>query len=323
MFFRPEPWGKGRLLFPTPLPPSFPGSYPLAAPPSVTGSGNPAVDPPEEGGMKRRPVGARGEGMELSWHFIEKDFFQDLPREKEAFLSLAVHRSYGKNQYIFRAGSAGDSAFYLAEGKIRIFRDSAQGKEAIVFIRQAGEVFGLAEIMGRYERVNSAQAMTPCRLYEIRKKDFEMLLRRHFSLAQRVIEVLGKRVRYLGEQLESLIVCDVPTRLLRLLACLCCPGMPDPRMPDKPVSLPIKPTQEQIAAMIGSTQQTVSETLKKMKEEGLIEISGKGFGFLRYAKQEFADFEFRCEYRWAKEGGNSEVALRTPPKGDPVIRVTE
>jgi CRP/FNR family transcriptional regulator, cyclic AMP receptor protein len=139
----------------------------------------------------------------------------------------------------------------------------------------------LAEILGEQKRVFNAQAITPCRLYEIKKKDFEMLLRRHFPLAQRVIEVLGRRVRYLGEQLESLIVCDVPTRLLRLLTCLCCPGVPDQKMQDKPVSIPVKLTQEQIAAMIGSTQQTVSEILKKLKEERLIEVLGKEITLLK------------------------------------------
>jgi CRP-like cAMP-binding protein len=219
--------------------------------------------------------------MEIQWHLVEKDFFSGLPEEKREFLSLASLRSVPKKDFIFQEGKFGGSAFYLEEGKIRIFRVSAIGKEAIVFIRNRGEMFGLAEILGEQNRVFNAQAMTACRLYEIKKKDFELLLRRHFSLAQRVIEVLGKRVRYLGEQLESLIVCDVPTRLLRLLACLCCPGIPDPKMPDKPVAIPVKLTQEQIAAMIGSTQQTVSETLKKMKEEGLIEIAGKEITVLK------------------------------------------
>jgi CRP/FNR family transcriptional regulator len=219
--------------------------------------------------------------MEIQWHLVEKDFFFELPEEKREFLNLASLRSVAKKEFIFEEGQTGGSAFYLEEGKIRIFRVSAIGKEAIVFIRNRGEMFGLAEILGEQKRVFNAQAMTPCRLYEIRKKDFERLLRRHFSLGQRVIEVLGKRVRYLGEQLESLIVCDVPTRLLRLLTCLCCPGMPAPQMPDKPVPIPVKLTQEQIAAMIGSTQQTVSETLKKLKEEGLIEISGKEITVLK------------------------------------------
>ena len=213
--------------------------------------------------------------MEISWHFTERDFFWQLPSEKKDFVALATPRSIERNQFIFLEGNNGSSAFYLEEGKVRIFRISPFGKEAIVFIRHPGEMFGLAEILGEQKRVFSAQAITSCRLYEIRKKEFEVLLHRHYAVAKRIIEVLGRRLRYLGEQIESLMVCDVPTRLLKLLICLCCHNITDPTTLNKPIPVPVKLTQEQIAAMIGSSQQTVSETLKKMKEDGLIKISGK------------------------------------------------
>lgn len=51
-------------------------------------------------------------------------------------------------------------------------------------------------------------------------------------------------------------------------------------------------------------------------ENGVIVCKGGGGGFL-LAEKDYGDFEFRCEYRWAKEGGNSGIALRTPEKGDP------
>jgi hypothetical protein len=51
-------------------------------------------------------------------------------------------------------------------------------------------------------------------------------------------------------------------------------------------------------------------------EGGAIVCKGGGGGWL-LTEKEYGDFEFRCEYRWEKEGGNSGVALRTPPKGDP------
>jgi len=47
-------------------------------------------------------------------------------------------------------------------------------------------------------------------------------------------------------------------------------------------------------------------------EEGMIVVEGKGFGFLRYEKTEFADFELHVEYRLAK-GGNSGLGIRTGP----------
>jgi CRP-like cAMP-binding protein len=219
--------------------------------------------------------------MEIPWHITERDFFWDLPKEKKEFISLSTLRLVEKNQVLFFPGDTGDSAFYLEEGKVRIFRVTPVGKETIVFIRQPGEMFGLAEILGEQKRVFSAQAITPCRLYEIKKKEFELLLERRFSVARRVIEVLGRRIRYLGEQIESLMISDVPSRLLKLLICLCCHDLSDLKALQKPISLPVKLTQEQMAAMIGSTQQTVSETLKKLREDGLIKISGKEITLLK------------------------------------------
>ena len=221
------------------------------------------------------------EKMEISWHITERDFFWQLPMEKKEFLSKATLRLVPKNEFVFLAGSVGDSAFYLEEGKIRIFRITPIGKEAVVFLRQPGEMFGLAEIIGGQRRVFNAQAITRSRIYEIKREEFEALLRNHYPLARRVIEVLGRRVRYLGEQIESLMVSDVSSRLLKLLLCLCCHDLSDPKALHKAIPIPVKLTQEQIAAMIGSTQQTVSETLKKLKENGLIAVSGKEITLLK------------------------------------------
>ena len=51
-------------------------------------------------------------------------------------------------------------------------------------------------------------------------------------------------------------------------------------------------------------------------EDGAIVCKGGGGGWL-LTEKDFADFELRCEYRWAKPGGNSGIALRTPATGDP------
>lgn len=51
-------------------------------------------------------------------------------------------------------------------------------------------------------------------------------------------------------------------------------------------------------------------------EDGKIVCTGGGGGYL-LTEKEYADFELTCEYRWEKPGGNSGIALRTPPTGDP------
>ena len=51
-------------------------------------------------------------------------------------------------------------------------------------------------------------------------------------------------------------------------------------------------------------------------EGDLIVCKGGGGGYL-LTEKEYGNFELRLQYRWAKEGGNSGIGLRTPPSGDP------
>jgi len=213
--------------------------------------------------------------METHWHLFEKDFFWDLPVEKEKFLSLSTRRSLKKNEFVFYEEDPGESCFYLEKGTVKIFRVTALGKEPIFFVRKAGEMFGLAEVIDAKERKCNAQALTPSVLYEINKENFERLLSMHHAFARKVMTVLGRRLRYLGEQIENLMVCDVNTRMLKLLFYLCCNGLLDKASLSRPITVPINLTQEQMASLTGSCQQTVSETLKDLQENGLIKVTRK------------------------------------------------
>lgn len=211
--------------------------------------------------------------MQSGWYINEGDFFSGLSAEKKIFLSRSKKRDIRKNERLFTEGEAGSSVFYLCSGEVRISHMNAWGKEAIVFIRHPGEVFGLAEAIGGAIRVCNARAVTACCLYEIAALEFEKLLSQYWTLARRVMEVLGSRIRYLGSQLETAMSCNVTTRLIKLLFHLGCQKAIDTQTDSVIVST--KLTQEQIAAMIGSCQQTVSEILKQLQEDGMIRVSRK------------------------------------------------
>lgn len=213
--------------------------------------------------------------MEIHWHLSEEDFFTGLPAAKEEFIGLATRRTIEKGAFLFFENDPGASCFYLDEGSVKIFGITLFGKEPIFMVRKTGEIFGLAEVIDGKTRKCNAQAMTRCTVYEVKREDFEGLLSRNYPLARRVIKVLGKRLRYLCEQVENLMVCDVTTRLMKLLIYLAYDRIAEPETGRGPITLPFTLTQEQIASLTGSCQQTVSETLKKLKEDGLILVSGK------------------------------------------------
>lgn len=211
--------------------------------------------------------------MDALWYLHEQDFFSGLNSEKKTFISRSKKRNIKKNEFLFSQGEAGDSVFYLESGEVRISRLTPNGKESIVFIRHVGELFGLAEAIGGVARTCSAQAIAACRLYEIQRMELEELLSQHWALSRRVMEVLGGRLRYLGEQLGNVMSCDVTTRLSRLLFTLSFYKQMDSDVWNASDAIPVKLTQEQMASMIGSCQQTVSEILKQFEKEGLVRIS--------------------------------------------------
>jgi CRP-like cAMP-binding protein len=213
--------------------------------------------------------------MQLEWHLREEDLFRGFPAEKDAFKSLCSRRCASKGEFIFYEDDPGDSCFYLEEGLVKIFRVSMMGKEPILMVRKAGEMFGLAEAIGGFDRKANAQALRACVLYEIEKDPFELFLSQNYAITRRIMTVLGRRLRYLGEQVANLMVCDVTTRLLKHLVYSCYPKLLDSHEWDRPITFCLDLTQEQIASMTGSCQQTVSETLKKLQEEGFILVEGR------------------------------------------------
>ena len=203
----------------------------------------------------------------------EEDFFKDLAKEKDFFMSKAKRRPLSKGSIIFFENDSSEFCYYLEHGIIRIFKISPTGKEPIYFIRKQGDIFGIAELINSHPRKSNAQTLTECTIWELNKTDFETMIERYPNFSKNIINTLGNRIRYLGDQVESLMVCDVVTRMAKLIVYLAYENISFENEWEQPVTIKKSLTQEQMASMTGSCQQTVSEILKGFQEEGLIEAN--------------------------------------------------
>lgn len=210
--------------------------------------------------------------MTIPWHMNNTDFFAELPGEKEEFLRVAERLDLNKNEMIFFEEDAGDACFYIQSGLVKIFKISPSGKESLFFLRRRNEMFGLAEVIEAQSRKANAQTLTNCTLYKLNQYGFEKLLDTHTVVTKRVMQILGRRLRYLGEQIEGLMSSDVRSRLIKLLVQIAYERLSDERSWTLPVKMPIKLTQEQMASMTGSCQQTISCILGELQEEGHISV---------------------------------------------------
>lgn len=200
-------------------------------------------------------------------------FFEGLEEERSLFFSKAIRHELKEGSSLFSRNEQVTNCYYLEKGLVKIYDVTESGKEPIFFLRRTGEMFGLAEIFSGDKRMINAQVLVSSVVYSMDKENFKEFIQQNFSIAERVINVLGNRLRFLGEHISGLTTMTVRERLLRLLLYLLYDNFPGNEEEwDTQLSIHLPVSQEQMAAMIGSTQPTVSSTLQQIQIEGIFTI---------------------------------------------------
>ena len=96
---------------------------------------------------------------------------------------------------LFREGDRGDRFYIMLDGEVEVVKALGTPDERILAIRRAGEFFGE---MSLFEpdglRTASVRALTPLRLLEMQRSDFDMLLHHRPAVAYEMIRVLSLRL---------------------------------------------------------------------------------------------------------------------------------
>jgi len=207
------------------------------------------------------------------------DFFLGLPEDREAFLRICHSDRYAKGGFPFLQGDPDQRVFYVDEGEVKIIRVSPCGRESIISLRHPGELFGVAEAMTGQTRRASAQAVTALSVHHMQGLQFKGFLEQYPRVAVRVGELMSYRLRDLCEQVETLMVCDPISRLIKLLLIMV---EQSGVKRGETLRIPLPLSQTELAAMIGSSRQTVNQILRLLQGEDLIHATRSEITILHY-----------------------------------------
>jgi CRP/FNR family transcriptional regulator len=195
--------------------------------------------------------------------------FKGLPPEHLADLKAVVlEKTYGRGETIFLDGEDGDGFYVVLEGKVKVSKLSAEGKEQILHIFGPGEPFGEVPVFAGKPFPANAQTLAKSVLAFFPKKRFIALINANPSLALNMLAVLSSRLRQFTVQVENLSLKEVPERLATYLLLL----SREQANPNE-VTLPI--SKGHLASLLGTIPETLSRIFAKMSAEGLIKVSGK------------------------------------------------
>ena len=185
-------------------------------------------------------------------------------------VKIAHRRSIRRGGSLFIQGEEAKGFYLVLSGRIKIFRLSPQGQEYVMRIAGAGETLAEAAVFSGQTYPASAEALEDGQLYYFHKSDFLQLIRREPQLALNMMSGLSLLLRQLAQQVEDLSLKEVSARLARYIL--------DQALKNNsalseghPVQLTLK--KNVLASRLGTIGETLSRTLAKMKQRGIIDLN--------------------------------------------------
>ena len=189
------------------------------------------------------------------------------PDERNALVARAHLRKLEPGDTIFMIDSAGDSMMAILDGSVRISVPSSEGKEVVLAILHAGEVFGEIALLDGKGRTADARAMTRCNIAVLDRRDVLAFFQRQPSAWPKLVEVLCERLRRTDEHLAEMALLDIPLRLakalLRLLATDARAGR---------ATAQVGLTQRELGNMVGASRESVNKCLNEWQRRGIVRI---------------------------------------------------
>ena len=131
----------------------------------------------------------------------------------EQLCRYAKHATLKRGATIFSKGDPGNSLIAVISGTVKISISSPDGRSAILNLIGPGEIFGEVAVLDGQARTADATANSNCEIFVIDRREFLPFVRSQPALAMKFIELLCTRLRWTSDQVEQVILQDLPGRL--------------------------------------------------------------------------------------------------------------
>jgi CRP-like cAMP-binding protein len=198
--------------------------------------------------------------------------FRDMGRDElDALAGELRPRRYRRGEVIFRTGDPGDGLHVVLAGRVKIASVSDTGVEAILATLRPGAFFGSLALLDGAPRSASATAIDATETVILPRDQFRRLVDESAAIRDHVLAGLAHELRRLTRHVEDLHFLDIAGRLAARLVWLATEqGTPGEA---GSIRLESPPSQGELAAMVGSTRQSVNKLLGNLVDDGLIRVN--------------------------------------------------
>ncbi len=199
--------------------------------------------------------------------------FSDLDeRDLETVASLVTVRQVPKQSIVVQEGEPGDAMYIIIRGSVKISYYAADGQEVVLALLGAGDFFGEMALLDDQPRSATVITMADSELAQIRRVDFDRLLKSSPALTRKMLTEVVARLRRTSLVLERISTMDVPRRLYSFLCDYCKSHGTRNTHGDYEIKLP---THQLLADQLSTSRETISRAIGTLKKEGILTPLGK------------------------------------------------
>ena len=192
-----------------------------------------------------------------------------LPDEAlNALAAKAKSVKFPKQAIIITEGDETSSLYIILSGKVRVFSSDEKSKEVTLLIQESGSYFGELALLGDEPRSASVETLEKTVCGIISKNDFKYWLVSHPDVAMGLLSELSEKIRHLTEKVKQMALSNVYERTIKVLQ--------DMAIKEGDIFvIDNKPTQQELANMVGSSREMINKVMKELTKGGYIVIKDK------------------------------------------------
>lgn len=177
-----------------------------------------------------------------------------------------------RGQYVFLEGNATEAIYLVEEGVIETNHIHGDGKVYIQQFLYPGDFFGEGVLYDQPFYPYGAMARERSVVWKIPKNKLDEMIDANPELRSEMNSVLGVKL----DQAYYKSLCIAGEKVEKRIACILLKAIQERGIGDNcGVTIDTPLTNRDIAGLVGSTEETVSRVMSKLKKEGVILANGK------------------------------------------------
>jgi CRP/FNR family transcriptional regulator len=190
---------------------------------------------------------------------------------RKRLVRMAVRREYKKGEVIFRDGDPAPGVFIVASGLVRVYKLAPSGKEHVLHLASPGMTFAEVAVLGDFPCPAFAEALEESACILLPTEAFMRALREDHQLSLQILSSMAMWVKSLVHLLEDIVLRDALGRVAGYLL---------QARPEQGTAVSLPGLKKHIASHLNLTSETLSRTLRQLRDERMIREDDTGLVIL-------------------------------------------